>query len=93
VAAFGEVPRRHANSGKVGPVEGSSDNGEFEGGLIELVVRVHLFPPDSTLSRVDATGLSANDLNALRSSLATSRNASSSVLVDDGPRRWFVGVS
>ena len=55
--------------------------------------RVALFPPGSTLSRVDATGLSANDLNALRSSLAASRNASSSVLVDDGPRRWLVGVS
>jgi len=55
--------------------------------------RVALFPPGSTLSRVDATGLSANDLNALRSSLAMSRDASSSVLVDDGPRRWFVGVS
>jgi hypothetical protein len=55
--------------------------------------RVALFPPGSTLSRVDATGLSANDLNALRSQMSTTRAASSSVLVDDGPRRWFVGVS
>jgi hypothetical protein len=55
--------------------------------------RVALFPPGSTLSRVDATGLSANDLNALRSTMSTSRNASSSVLVDDGPRRWLVVVS
>lgn len=55
--------------------------------------RIAVFPPGSTLSRVDATGLVGNDLNALRSDLATSRNASSSVLVDDGPRRWLIGVS
>lgn len=55
--------------------------------------RVAVFPPGSTLTRVDATGLTATDLNSLRSELATSRSASSSVLVDDGPRRWLIGVS
>ncbi len=55
--------------------------------------RVALFPPGSTLSRIDATGLTGHDLNTLRSALATSRDASSSVLIDDGPRRWLVGVS
>jgi hypothetical protein len=55
--------------------------------------RLAMFPPGSTLSRVDATGLIANDLNALRSDLAQARAASSSVLVDDGPRRWLIGVS
>jgi hypothetical protein len=55
--------------------------------------RLAVFPPGSTLSRVDATGLIGNDLNALRSDLATRRHASSSVLVDDGPRRWLIGVS
>lgn len=55
--------------------------------------RLAMFPPGSTLSRVDATGLIGNDLNALRSHLATARRASSSVLVDDGPRRWLIGVS
>ncbi len=55
--------------------------------------RLALFPPGSTLSRLDATGLVGNDLNALRTRLATTRTASSSVLVDDGPRRWLVGVS
>jgi hypothetical protein len=55
--------------------------------------RIALFPPGSTLSRLDATGLTANDLNALRAEFARSRNASSSVLIDDGPRRWLVGVS
>jgi hypothetical protein len=55
--------------------------------------RVAVFPPGSTLTRVDATGLSANDLNASRSDLASSRHASSSILVDDGPRRWLIGVA
>jgi hypothetical protein len=55
--------------------------------------RLAVFPPGSTLSRLDATGLSGSDLNALRERLADSSNASSSVLVDDGPRRWLVGVS
>ncbi len=55
--------------------------------------RVAVFPPGSTLSRVDATGLSGNDLNAVRADLASSRRASSSILVDEGPRRWLIGVA
>ena len=58
-----------------------------------IPTRVAVFPPGSTLSRVDATGLMGHDLNTLRSDLAASRDASSSVLIDDGPRRWLVGVS
>ena len=55
--------------------------------------RIAVFPPGSTLSRIDATGLLGHDLNTLRSELAEKRNASSSVLVDDGARRWLIGVS
>lgn len=55
--------------------------------------RVAAFPPGSTLTRVDATGLGPAGLNALRSELSSTRNASSSVLVDDGPRRWLVALS
>lgn len=55
--------------------------------------RVAVFPPGSTLARVDATGLSGTDLNALRSDLVESRNAASSILLDDGPRRWLIGVA
>ena len=58
-----------------------------------IPTRVAVFPPGSTLTRIDATGLSANDLNESRSDLASSRHASSSVLVDDGPRRWLIGVA
>jgi hypothetical protein len=62
-------------------------------GDARVPTRVAMFPPGSTLSRVDATGLTGVDLNALRADLAASRGATSSVLVDDGPRRWLVGVS
>ena len=54
--------------------------------------RVAVFPPGSTSSRVDATGLTGNDLSRRRSELAESTNALSSVLVDDGPRRWLIGL-
>ena len=62
-------------------------------GDARVPTRVAMFPSGSTLSRVDATGLTGADLNALRAGLAASRGATSSVLVDDGPRRWLVGVS
>jgi hypothetical protein len=62
-------------------------------GDAHLPTRLAVFPTGSTLSRVDATGLSGADLNALRADVAASRRASSTVLVDDGPRRWLVGVA
>ena len=62
-------------------------------GDARVPTRVAMFPPGSTLSRVDATGLTGVDLNALRADLAALRGATSSVLVDDGPRRWLVGVA
>lgn len=62
-------------------------------GATPAPTRLALFPPGSILTRVDATGLTGSELNVLRSELATSRAASSSVLVDDGPRRWLVGVT
>lgn len=54
--------------------------------------RIAVFPPGSTLSRVDTTGLTGNDLSRLRTELTNSTDTSSSVLLDDGPRRWLVGV-
>ena len=54
--------------------------------------RVAVFPPGSTSSRADATGLTGNDLSRRRSELADSTKALSSVLLDDGPRRWLIGV-
>lgn len=59
----------------------------------EIPTRLAVFPPGSTLARVDATGLNGPELNQLRSELALSRSASSTVLTDDGPRRWLMGLT
>lgn len=54
--------------------------------------RVATFPPGSVLHRLDATGLAAGELTALRWSLHHERDIGSTVLLDDGPRRWLVAV-
>ena len=54
--------------------------------------RVALFPAGSTMHRVDVTGRSGPELNTLRSSLERDLGVSSSVLIDDGPRRWLMAV-
>jgi hypothetical protein len=57
-----------------------------------LSTRVGLFPAGSTLERRDATGLSGAELNKQRSELAVNRALSSTVLIDEGPRRWLIAV-
>jgi hypothetical protein len=54
--------------------------------------RVGVFPPRSTLERRDVTGLTGAELNRQRSELAVHRALSSTVLVDEGPRRWLIAV-
>jgi hypothetical protein len=54
--------------------------------------RVALFPPGSTMHRIDVTGRSGPELNALRSGLERDHRVSSTVLIDDGPRRWMMAV-
>ena len=54
--------------------------------------RVALFPPGSTMYRIDVTGRSGPELNALRSALERNHDVSSTVLIDDGPRRWMMAV-
>ena len=54
--------------------------------------RVGLFPPRSTLERRDVTGFTGAELNHQRSELAAHRSLSSTVLVDEGPRRWLLAV-
>jgi len=54
--------------------------------------RVALFPAGSTMHRVDVTGRSGPELNTLRSALERDLGVSSSVLIDDGPRRWLMAV-
>jgi hypothetical protein len=54
--------------------------------------RLALFPPGSTLQRIEVTGRSGPELNTIRSSIERSDSVSSTVLVDDGPRRWMMAV-
>lgn len=54
--------------------------------------RVALFPSASTLERRDATGLDGAELNAQRARMATDRSLLSTVLIDEGPRRWMVAI-
>ena len=58
----------------------------------EEATRIATFPPFSTLHRVDATGCSGTELNALRADLAREQQITSTLLLDDGPRRWLVAV-
>ena len=52
--------------------------------------RIGTFPPGASLQRVDTTGLSGPELNLLRSELERETDLASTVLVDEGPRRWMV---
>ena len=54
--------------------------------------RVAMFPAGSTMHRIDVTGQSGPELNAVRSALERNHAVSSTVLVDDGPRRWMMAV-
>lgn len=94
-------PGRVAAAAEV-PVASRADDRAIVDALVRLraelgdtlvPTRVAVFPPGSTLTRIDATGLTGTDLNTLRSDLAASRDAASSILVDDGPRRWLIGVA
>lgn len=61
-------------------------------GASDEPTRVAMFPPTSVLHRVDATGLDASELTALRWSLHGGEGIGSTVLLDDGPRRWLVAI-
>ncbi len=54
--------------------------------------RIAVFPAGSTLQRIDVTGKTGPELSALRNSLLRRRGFDSSVIVDDGPRRWLVVI-
>jgi len=55
-------------------------------------VRLGWFPTGSTLQRVDASGLSKSELNALRRDLDEQHDHGSSTIVDSGARRWLVAL-
>lgn len=54
--------------------------------------RLALFPAGSTLHRLDVTAMTGPELNATRHRVAQVDAVSSTVLIDDGPRRWLYAV-
>jgi hypothetical protein len=52
--------------------------------------RISTFPGDAMMQRVDITGRSGPELNELRSRLDRRHGINSTVVVDDGPRRWLL---
>jgi hypothetical protein len=52
--------------------------------------RLATFPGNTMMQRVDITGRSGPDLNDLRSQLDRRHGINSTVVVDDGPRRWLL---
>lgn len=59
-------------------------------GAPTVATRVGTFPAGTTLQRVDATGLTGPELNARRAELERRFGIESTMLLDDGPRRWLV---
>ncbi len=52
--------------------------------------RIATFPGDAMMQRVDITGRSGPELNELRSRLDRRHGINSTVVADDGPRRWLL---
>ncbi len=52
--------------------------------------RIATFPNDAMMQRVDITGRSGPELNELRSRLDRRHGINSTVVADDGPRRWLL---
>lgn len=50
------------------------------------------YPPGATLQRIDVTGASTSDLNAIRSDLELEYAVSSTMLVAAGVRRWLLAI-
>ncbi len=56
----------------------------------EAPTRVGTFPPGASLQRVDVTGLTGPELNGRRAELEGAFGITSTMLIDDGPRRWLL---
>lgn len=54
--------------------------------------RVAMFPRGSTVQRLDVTGKSGPELATLRAALLRRRGFDSSVVFDQGPRRWLLVI-
>lgn len=58
-------------------------------GGVALPTRLATFPAGSAMHRTDVTGLTGPELNALRAEVELRLDATSSLLVDHGPRRFM----
>lgn len=58
-------------------------------GADTLPARLATFPSGSWMRRVDVTGRTGPELNGLRAEIDRRYGAASTLLVDDGPRRWL----
>lgn len=58
-------------------------------GADTLPARLATFPSGSWMRRVDVTGRTGPELNGLRAEIDRRHGAASTLLVDDGPRRWL----
>ncbi len=54
--------------------------------------RIGTFPTASTMRRIDVTGRTGTELNTTRAQLLREHSVASTVLLDDGPRRWLIAV-
>lgn len=52
--------------------------------------RVGVFPPGASMQRLDVTGLTGPELNTRRAELEDTFDITSTMLIDDGPRRWLL---
>lgn len=100
VALDGAMPGRLRSAAEVG-IEDLRDDRAVLDALIRVraelghavgPTRVAMFPPGSTMHRIDVTGRSGPELNVLRSTIERTQQISSTVLIDDGPRRWMLAV-
>ena len=58
-------------------------------GSPKFPTRIATFPARSSMRRIDVTGRTGPELNELRADVERQFGVSSSVLVDNGPRRWM----
>lgn len=83
------------------PVRSTSDDRSLLDALIRLradlehpaaTTRIATFPLDAVLRRIDVTGATATELIHERNRLDAAEGVSSTVLLDDGPRRWLLAI-
>lgn len=88
----------HLSSAAEFPINLSNDEAALDAFVLlraelgepDAPTRIAMFPPGAMLQRSDVTGRSGPELNELRSTLDLQQSISSTVVIDDGPRRWLL---